>query len=305
MWGLFEKLKGGLAKTHQGFVEKIDQLLAGRKSIDQDLLDELEALLFSADLGVKTSSQLIEGVQRGLKKGELQEPERVKDFIRQEISRILQMGEKPLSIDFSQTKPFLFMVVGVNGVGKTTTIAKIAHQYSSQGKKVLIGAADTFRAAAVEQLEVWATRVKADLIKHSKGSDPSAVAFDSVHAAKARNVDLVFIDTAGRLHTKVNLMEELKKIKRIIAREYPGAPHEILLVLDATTGQNAISQAKLFHEAIGITGIALTKLDGTAKGGIIIGITDELKLPIRYIGVGEGMDDLREFNAGEFVQALF
>ena len=305
MWGLFEKLKGGLAKTHQGFVEKIDQLLAGRKSIDQDLLEELEAVLFSADLGVKTSSQLIEGVQRGLKKGELQEPERVKDFIRQEISRILQMGEKPLSIDFSQTKPFLFMVVGVNGVGKTTTIAKIAHQYSSQGKKVLIGAADTFRAAAVEQLEVWATRVNADLIKHSKGSDPSAVAFDSVHAAKARNVDLVFIDTAGRLHTKVNLMEELKKIKRIIAREYPGAPHEILLVLDATTGQNAISQAKLFHEAIGITGIALTKLDGTAKGGIIIGITDELKLPIRYIGVGEGMDDLREFNASEFVQALF
>jgi fused signal recognition particle receptor len=305
MWGLFEKLKEGLSKTHQGFVEKIDQLVTGRKSIDQDLLDELEALLFSADLGVKTSSQLIEGVQRGLKKGELQEPERVKDFIRQEISRILQMGEKPLSIDFSQTKPFLFMVVGVNGVGKTTTIAKIAHQYSSQGKKVLIGAADTFRAAAVEQLEVWATRVRADLIKHSKGSDPSAVAFDSVHAAKARNVDLVFIDTAGRLHTKVNLMEELKKVKRIIAREYPGAPHEILLVLDATTGQNAISQAKLFHEAIGVTGIALTKLDGTAKGGIIIGITDELKLPIRYIGVGEGMDDLREFNASEFVQALF
>jgi fused signal recognition particle receptor len=305
VWGLFEKLKDGLSKTHQGFVEKIDQLLTGRKSIDQDFLDELEALLFSADLGVKTSSQLIEGVQRGLKKGELQEPERVKDFIRQEILRILQTGEKRLSIDFSQTRPFLFMVVGVNGVGKTTTIAKIAHQYSSQGKKVLFGAADTFRAAAVEQLEIWATRVKADLIKHSKGSDPSAVAFDSVHAAKARNVDLVFIDTAGRLHTKVNLMEELKKVKRIIAREYPGAPHEILLVLDATTGQNAISQAQLFHEAIGVTGIALTKLDGTAKGGIIVGITDELKLPIRYIGVGEGMDDLREFNASEFVQALF
>jgi fused signal recognition particle receptor len=305
MWGLFEKLKEGLSKTHQGFVEKIDQLLTGKKSIDQDLLEELEGLLFSADLGVKTSSELIDGVQKGLKRGELQEPEKVKDFIRQEVLRILQMGEKPLSIDLSQTKPFLFMVVGVNGVGKTTTIAKIAHQYSSQGKKVLIGAADTFRAAAVEQLEVWATRVKADLIKHSKGSDPSAVAFDSVHAAKARNVDLVFIDTAGRLHTKVNLMEELKKMKRIIAREYPGAPHEILLVLDATTGQNAISQAKLFHEAIGVTGIVLTKLDGTAKGGIIIGITDELKLPIRYIGVGEGMDDLREFNATEFVQALF
>ena len=305
MRGLFEKLKEGLSKTRQGFVEKIDHLLTGRGAIDQDLLDELEGVLFSADLGVKTSGQLIEGVRKGLKRGDLQEAEKVKDFIRQEILRILQMGEKPLSIDFSQTKPFLFMVVGVNGVGKTTTIAKIAHHYSSQGKKVLIGAADTFRAAAVEQLEVWAKRVGADLIKQSKGSDPSAVAFDSVHAARARGMDLVFIDTAGRLHTKVNLMEELKKVKRIIAREHPGAPHEILLVLDATTGQNAISQAKLFHEAIGVTGIALTKLDGTAKGGIIIGITDELKIPIRYIGVGEGMDDLREFNASEFAQALF
>jgi len=305
MWTFLEKLKAGLSKTHEGFAEKIDQLILGKKSIDQDLLDELEGLLFSADLGVKTSSQLIEGVQKGLKRGELDEPEKVKDFIKQEIFQILKSGENPLSIDFSQTKPFLFMVVGVNGVGKTTTIAKIAHQYSSQGKKVLIGAADTFRAAAVEQLEVWAKRVGADLIKQSRGSDPSAVAFDSIHAAKARNVDLVFIDTAGRLHTKVNLMEELKKVKRIIARECPGAPHEVLLVLDATTGQNAISQAKLFNEAIGVTGIAITKLDGTAKGGIIVGITDELKIPIRYIGVGEGMDDLREFNASEFVQALF
>ena len=305
MWTFLEKLKDGLSKTHQGFVEKIDQLILGKKSIDQDLLDELEGLLFSADLGVKTSSQLIEGVQKGLKRGELDEPEKIKDFIKQEIFQILKSGENPLSIDFSQTKPFLFMVVGVNGVGKTTTIAKIAHQYSSQGKKVLIGAADTFRAAAVEQLEVWAKRVGADLIKQSKGSDPSAVAFDSIHAAKARNIDLVFIDTAGRLHTKVNLMEELKKVKRIIARECPGAPHEVLLVLDATTGQNAISQAKLFNEAMGVTGIAITKLDGTAKGGIIVGITGELKIPIRYIGVGEGMDDLREFNASEFVQALF
>jgi fused signal recognition particle receptor len=197
------------------------------------------------------------------------------------------------------------MVLGVNGAGKTTTLGKIAHQYSAQGKKILIGAADTFRAAAVEQLEIWAQRAGADLIKQSKGSDPSAVAFDTVHAAKARNADLVFIDTAGRLHTKVNLMEELKKLKRIVNRECPGAPHEILLVLDATTGQNAISQANLFHEAVGVTGIALTKLDGTAKGGIIIGITEEFRIPIRYIGVGEGMDDLREFNADEFVQALF
>jgi fused signal recognition particle receptor len=301
----FEKLKEGLSKTHYGFVEKIDRLFLGKKLIDQDLLDELESLLFAADLGVKTSSQLIEGVQQGLRRGELQEPEKVKEFIKQEMFRILRSGERPLSINFSQTKPFVFMVVGVNGVGKTTTIAKIAHQYSLQGRKVLIGAADTFRAAAVEQLEIWAKRVEADLIKQSKGSDPSAVAFDSIHAAKARNIDLVFIDTAGRVHTKVNLMEELKKAKRIIGRECPGAPHEILLILDATTGQNAISQAKLFNEAIGVTGIALTKLDGTAKGGIIVGITEELNIPIRFIGVGEGMEDLKEFNATEFVQALF
>jgi len=305
MWGFFEKLKKGLSKTHQGLVEQIDRLVLGKKTIDQDLLDELEGLLFAADLGVKASNHLIEGVHQGLKRGELKEPEKVKDFIKQEILRILQSGEKPLSIDFSQIKPFVFMVVGVNGVGKTTTIGKIAHQYSSQGKKVLIGAADTFRAAAVEQLQIWANRAGADLIKQSKGTDPSAVAFDSIHAAKARNIDLVFIDTAGRIHTKVNLMEEVKKMKRIIGRECPGAPHEILLVLDATTGQNAISQAKLFNEAIGVTGIVLTKLDGTAKGGIIIGITQELSIPIRFIGIGEGIDDLREFNASEFVQALF
>ncbi|HVP77325.1 MAG TPA: signal recognition particle-docking protein FtsY [Thermodesulfobacteriota bacterium] len=305
MWNFFEKLKEGLSKTHQGFVEKMDRLFLGKKTIDQDVLDELEGLLFEADLGVKTSSQLIEGVRQGLKRGELQEPQKVKEFIKREILRILESGEKPLSIDFSQAKPFVMMVVGVNGGGKTTTIGKIAHQYSSQGKKVLVGAADTFRAAAVEQLEVWANRVGADLIKQSKGSDPSAVAFDSIHAAKARETDLVFIDTAGRLQTKVNLMEELKKIKRIISRECPGAPHEILLVLDATTGQNAISQAKLFNEAIGVTGIALTKLDGTAKGGIIIGITEELRIPIRYVGIGEGVDDLKEFKATEFVEALF
>jgi len=305
MWNFFEKLKTGLSKTHQGFVEKMDRLFLGKKTIDQDVLDELEGLLFEADLGVKTSGQLIEGVRQGLKRGELQEPQKVKEFIKREILRILESGEKPLSIDFSQAKPFVMMVVGVNGGGKTTTIGKIAHQYSSQGKKVLVGAADTFRAAAVEQLEVWANRVGADLIKQSKGSDPSAVAFDSIHAAKAREIDLVFIDTAGRLHTKVNLMEELKKMKRIVSRECPGAPHEILLVLDATTGQNAISQAKLFNEAVGVTGIALTKLDGTAKGGIIIGITEELKIPIRYVGVGEGVDDLKEFKATEFVEALF
>jgi fused signal recognition particle receptor len=229
----------------------------------------------------------------------------VKGFIKEEITRILHAGEKPLTIDFSRTKPFVIMVVGVNGVGKTTTIGKIASQYASQRRKILIGAADTFRAAAVEQLEIWANRVGADFIKQSEGSDPAAVAFDSVKAAQSRGTDLVFIDTAGRLHTKVNLMEEMKKLKRIVGRECPGSPHEVLLVLDATTGQNAISQAKLFHEAIGVTGIALTKLDGTAKGGIIVGITEELQLPIRYVGVGEGIDDLKEFRASEFVEALF
>jgi fused signal recognition particle receptor len=301
----FEKLRSGLSKTRHGFADKIDQLFLGKKEIDQDLLEELEGLLFAADLGVKASAQLIEDVQERLKRGELQNLEKVKDVIKQEILRILKAGEHPLSINFSQTKPFVFMVIGVNGVGKTTTIGKIAHHYSSQGKKVLIGAADTFRAAAVEQLEIWAKRSGADLIKQSKGSDPSAVAFDTIHAAKARETDLVFIDTAGRLHTKVNLMEELKKVRRIIGRECSGAPHESLLVLDATTGQNAISQAMFFHEAIGVTGIALTKLDGTAKGGIIVGITQEMNIPIRYIGVGEGVDDLKEFNASEFVQALF
>ncbi len=305
MFGFIEKLKKGLTKTHQGFVEKIDRLLLGKKTIDPGLLEELEAILYEADLGVKTTTRLIEEVERGLNRGDLKDPERVKEFIKEEILCILKSGEKPLIIDFSQTKPFVFLVVGVNGVGKTTTIGKIAHSYSSQGKKILIGAADTFRAAAVEQLEIWAKRVGADFIKQSTGSDPSAVAFDTIHAARSRGMDLVFIDTAGRLHTKVNLMEELRKIKRIVNREYPGAPHEILLVLDATTGQNAISQAKLFHEAIGVTGIALTKLDGTAKGGIIIGITEEMKIPIRYIGIGEGLDDLKEFNAAEFVQALF
>src|SRR4030042_3995297 len=216
MWGFCEKLKKGLSKTHQGFVEKIDRLFLGRKTIDQDLLDELEGLLFEADLGVKTTNQLIEGVKQGLKRGELKEPDKVKEFIKQEIFRILKSGEKPLSINFSQAKPFVFMVVGVNGVGKTTTIGKIAHQYSSVGKKILIGAADTFRAAAVEQLEIWANRVGADLIKKSRGCDPSAVAFDAIHAAKARGTDLVFIDTAGRVHTKGKLMEELKKVKGYI-----------------------------------------------------------------------------------------
>jgi fused signal recognition particle receptor len=305
MWGFLDKLKQGLTKTRQSFVEKVDRLFLGRKTIDPGLLDDLEAVLYEADLGVKTAGQLIETLRQELKRGDLKEADQVKEFIKAEILKILKTGESPLALDGASAKPFVIMVVGVNGVGKTTTIGKIGHLVASRGKKVLIGAGDTFRAAAVEQLEIWAGRAGADLIRQAHGSDPSAVAFDSVHAAMSRGTDLVLLDTAGRVHTKVNLMEELKKIKRIVGRECPGAPHEVLLVLDATTGQNAISQAKLFNEAIGVTGIALTKLDGTSKGGIIVGITGELGIPIRFIGVGEGVDDLKDFNAADFVQALF
>jgi fused signal recognition particle receptor len=303
--GFFERLKKGLSKTHVGFVTQIDRLISGKKGIDEALLEELEEILITADLGTKTTSRLIDNLHQGAGRNELGDPQRVKEYIRESILAILKTAESPLDIDSSGTEPFVIMVVGVNGVGKTTTIGKLAAKYRSEGKKILCAASDTFRAAAAEQLEVWAQRIEVDMVKQSRGSDPSAVAFDAIQAAKARALDIVFIDTAGRLHTKENLMEELKKMKRIVGRECPGAPHEILLILDATTGQNAISQTRLFNEALGITGIALTKLDGTAKGGIIIGITESLHIPIRYIGVGEKMDDLREFHAEEFVAALF
>jgi fused signal recognition particle receptor len=303
--GFFERLKKGLSKTHVGFVTQIDRLISGKRGIDEALLEELEEILITADLGTKTTSRLIDNLHQGAGRNELGDPQRVKEYIRDSILAILKTAESPLDIDSSGTEPFVIMVVGVNGVGKTTTIGKLAAKYRSEGKKILCAASDTFRAAAAEQLEVWAQRIEVDMVKQSRGSDPSAVAFDAIQAAKARALDIVFIDTAGRLHTKENLMEELKKMKRIVGRECPGAPHEILLILDATTGQNAISQTRLFNEALGITGIALTKLDGTAKGGIIIGITESLHIPIRYIGVGEKMDDLREFHAEEFVAALF
>jgi fused signal recognition particle receptor len=258
-------------------------------------------------LGTDTTFRLINELQQRAGRNELNDPQRVKEYIKDSILAILKTAENPVDIDSSGAKPFVIMVVGVNGVGKTTTIGKLAGKYQSGGKKILLAASDTFRAAATEQLEAWAERIGANMVKQSRGSDPSAVAYDAVHAAKARSFDIVFVDTAGRLHTKENLMEELRKLKRIVGRECPGAPHEILLILDATTGQNAISQTRLFNEALGITGIALTKLDGTAKGGIIvgIGITESFHIPIRYIGVGEKMDDLREFDAEEFVAALF
>jgi fused signal recognition particle receptor len=303
--GFFERLRRGLSKTHAGFVSQIDRLVSGKKEIDEGLLEELEEILITADLGMDTTLRLIDDLHQRVERSELGDPQRVKGYIRDSILAILKTAESPLDIDSSEAKPFVILVVGVNGVGKTTTIGKLADKYRSKGKKILFAASDTFRAAAAEQLESWANRIGVNMVKQSRGSDPSAVAFDAIEAAKARGIDILFIDTAGRLHTKETLMEELRKMKRIVGRECPGAPHEILLILDATTGQNAISQTRLFNEALEVTGIALTKLDGTAKGGIIIGITESFHIPIRYIGVGEKLDDLREFNAEEFVAALF
>jgi fused signal recognition particle receptor len=301
--GFFQRLKEGLFKTRQGLVERIDQLIAGKRKIDDALLAELEEVLITSDLGVKTTQELLRNVTVKVQRKELEDADLLKKNLKEQMGQILSQQEKPL--DISQASPFVIMVIGVNGTGKTTTIGKMAQKFKSQGKSVLLVAADTFRAAAIEQLEIWGQRVGCEVIKQKSGSDPSAVVFDALQAAQTRHVDVVIIDTAGRLHTKVNLMEELKKVKRVISRQIPGAPHEVLLVLDATTGQNSLNQAKMFNEAIGVTGIALTKLDGTAKGGILIAISAEFKIPLRYIGIGEKLDDLREFNAREFVEALF
>ena len=301
--GFFQRLKEGLLKTHQSMVSKIDQLVAGKRKIDDSLLDELEEILITSDIGVKTTHQLLSKVTEKVHRKELEDADQLKKALQEQMFLILNRQEKAL--ETSAVRPFVIMVIGVNGTGKTTTISKIAQKLKGQGKSVLLAAADTFRAAAIEQLEVWGQRVGCEVIKQQSGSDPSAVVFDALKAGKARGSDVIIVDTAGRLHTKVNLMEELKKIKRVMARELPNSPHEILLVLDATTGQNAISQAKMFNKELGVTGIVLTKLDGTAKGGILISISDELKIPIRFIGIGEKVDDLREFDARDFVDALF
>jgi fused signal recognition particle receptor len=301
--GFFQRLKEGLFKTHEGLVGKIDQLVAGKKKIDEALLAELEEILIISDIGVKTTQELLDNLAAKVRRRELEDADLLRISLREQIFQVLSQQEKPMDLDAA--RPFIIMVIGVNGTGKTTTIGKMAQKFKAQGKTVLLVAADTFRAAAIEQLEVWGQRVGCEVKKQKSGSDHSAVVYDAVKAAKSRGSDVVIVDTAGRLHTKVNLMEELKKVKRIVARELPGAPHEILLVLDATTGQNAIAQAKMFNQALGVTGIVLTKLDGTAKGGILIAISDELKIPLRYIGIGEKVDDLREFNARDFVEALF
>jgi fused signal recognition particle receptor len=303
--GIFQRLRQGLTKTQGLLVGGVDDLLRPGRGMDEGLYQELEEVLILADVGVAATKRLMEGIRRETKKKTITGADDVLPLLRREVMEILRPYEAPLTLDGRTAGPFVVMVIGVNGAGKTTTIGKLAYRYTAQGKKVVVAAADTFRAAAVEQLEVWSERAGAHFIKHESGGDPSAVAFDAIKAAQARRSDLVLVDTAGRLHTKENLMEELKKVKRIIERELPGAPHEILLVLDATTGQNAIAQARTFHQALGVTGIALAKLDGTAKGGIIIAIAEELGIPLRLVGVGEEIEDLQDFHAGEFVEALF
>lgn len=302
--GLFQRLRQGLSKTRATLTGRLDRLFLGKKEITDELLEELEEILFTSDIGVATTQKLIHSVQDKVHRKELKDPEKLKDVLRDHMLELLDVPsvEHPMP---APEEPRVIMVIGVNGVGKTTTIGKTAQRFRSQGKQVMMVAADTFRAAAVEQLSVWGERVGATVIKQDTGADPSAVVFDAMTAAVSRKVDLVLIDTAGRLHTKTNLMEELEKIHRVTGRKLPGAPHEVWLVLDATTGQNAISQAEMFNKAIGVTDIVLTKLDGTAKGGIVVGISKQLGIPINYIGIGEKVDDLRPFNAADFVRAIF
>ena len=296
--GFLDRLKSGLSKTRQSLSKRFDSILSESRKINDDVLEEIEEVLITSDIGVPTTMELMQRIEK--KADKISNANEFKSQLKIEMLSLIDIETPKKTFE----KPHIIIVVGVNGVGKTTTIGKLAAKYSAQGKKVLLSASDTFRAAAVEQLEIWANRANADIVKHRDKSDPAAVAFDSVEAALARNIDVVIVDTAGRLHTKVNLMEELKKIKRSIGKKIPSAPHDTLLVLDATTGQNAVSQAKLFNEQIDITGIVLTKLDGTAKGGIVLSICNSLNVPIRYIGIGEGVDDLQEFDSKLFVDAL-
>lgn len=302
--GFFEKLRSRLTKTRKKLVSSVDKIFLGERVIDDDLFEEMEEILITADVGPAFTYDLIEEMKERVKRKELDNPEALRSVLRGNMTDILKNCEAPLNIPPGK-RPFPIMVVGVNGTGKTTTIGKMAHRFKKNGQSVMLVAADTFRAAAIEQLEIWSQRAGVPLIKQKMGADPSAVVYDAIHAAGSLKTDVMIIDTAGRLHTKVNLMEELRKTKRIIERELPGYPCEALLVLDSTTGQNAISQVRIFNEEIVVTGIVLTKLDGTAKGGIIIRIAKEFNIPIRYIGIGEGLDDLRSFDSEEFINALF
>jgi fused signal recognition particle receptor len=297
-------LKKGLSATRNQLVKKVNNLLFGGKKLDEQMLAELEEVLITSDVGVSTTMRMIDDLRNELNAGRITLPEQLRDALKTEILHILDDTPHEIRLD-PQVTPTVILIAGVNGTGKTTTIGKLASRYQQEGRKVLIAAADTFRAAAIDQLDIWATRAGCDIVKHQPGSDPAAVVFDAIAASKARQIEILIIDTAGRLHTKFNLMEELKKIQRVISRELPNITPEILLVLDATTGQNAVSQAKLFKAAVPLTGLILTKLDGTAKGGIIITIRDELHLPVKLIGIGEGIDDLRDFAPQDFVDALF
>ena len=298
--GFFSRLKEGLGKTRKNILGGIDEVLGHFTSIDEDLFEELEEALIMADLGVETTETVMEGLRAAVKRERATDPAQVRELLTAEIAGLMDKEEPKES-----EGPAVLLVIGVNGVGKTTTIGKLAHVYREQGKTVMLAAADTFRAAAIDQLEIWGERCGVPVIKHTEGSDPAAVVFDAVQAARSKGVDLLICDTAGRLHNKKNLMEELKKIDRIIDREYPQARKEVYLVLDATTGQNALQQARLFREAAPLTGIVLTKLDGTAKGGVVVAIQAELGVPVKFIGVGEGIDDLQPFRAKEFARALF
>ena len=299
--GLFGRLREGLSKTRESLLGRVEALFQGHPRIDEEFLESLEEILIAADFGMPVTQELVSVLRRRVKLEGDADPGRLRDFLAEEIGRRLQ-SVKPWELP--AVRPCVIMMIGVNGVGKTTTIGKLAAQFVGQGRRVIIGAGDTFRAAAAEQLQIWGERAGAEVIRHAEGADPGAVAFDAARAAVARGADVLLLDTAGRLHTKVNLMEELKKVRRVLAREIPGAPHETWLVLDATTGQNALSQARIFRDAVEATGIVLTKLDGTAKGGIVVAIAAEIGLAVRFVGVGEGVDDLRPFNAAEFAAAL-
>jgi fused signal recognition particle receptor len=302
--GFLQRLKDGLKKTKEGFVNKVTNIFTGRTNIDDELFEELEEVLIQADVGVKTTFTLIEKLKEDVEEEEITEPEELMDYFQKELQSLLQNDEGGFNFDKDLN---IIMVVGVNGAGKTTTIAKIAGRHKEEGKKVMLAAGDTFRAGAIEQLQIWGDRLGVNVIAQQEGSDAAAVAYDAVQSARAKDVDLLIVDTAGRLHTQTNLMEELKKVKRVIDREAAeiNAGVEVLLVLDATTGQNAISQAKLFNEAVDVDGVALTKLDGTAKGGIVIAVKNELDIPIKLIGVGEAAEDLQNFDPEEFIEALF
>lgn len=300
--GFFARLKEGLDKTRKNILGGVDTVLGSFTKIDEDLFEELEEALIMADMGVQTTMDIVENLRQRVKKERATDPAVIKDMLIDEITAILQDGVEE---EENLPSPTVMLVIGVNGVGKTTTIGKLSHNFKNEGKSVLLAAADTFRAAAIDQLEVWGQRAGIEVIKHEENADPAAVVFDAVHAARNRKTDLLICDTAGRLHNKKNLMEELRKISRVIEREYPAAHKETYLVLDATTGQNALQQAKVFMEVADITGIILTKLDGTAKGGIVVAIKSELKIPVRYIGVGEGIEDLQKFHAEDFAKALF